>query len=177
MDVVDERTDTDFDFRLVESEVLPFEPGSFEIVISNHVIEHVEDQALHLKEIARVLRPGGVCYLATPNKLWPMEPHFHLPMLAWLPSVQLQDQCVRITGRGNRYDARLVSWGGIEHLASTAGLLCQDLTFEMAKSVMEHKFRVPLDTGRLVWPAVRRVVPSLVILLQKAETKAVASAN
>ena len=85
VDVVDERTDTDFDFRLVESEVLPFEDNSFDVAISNHVIEHVDDPKLHLDQISRVLKPGGVCYMATPNRLWPMEPHFHLPFLAWLP--------------------------------------------------------------------------------------------
>lgn len=65
-----------FEFHLVNSEALPFEAGTFDLVLSHHVIEHVPDQALHLQEIKRVLKPKGICYLATPNRSSPlMEGH------------------------------------------------------------------------------------------------------
>ena len=64
----DTSSDRPFLFRLVESEWLPFEEESFDVVVSHHVIEHVTDQNLHLSEIKRVLKPGGICYLACPNK-------------------------------------------------------------------------------------------------------------
>lgn len=64
---------------------LPFADGSFDAVVSNHVIEHLPDAALHLAEIARVLIPGGVCYLATPNRAWPLEVHHRVWWLHWLP--------------------------------------------------------------------------------------------
>ena len=74
VDVADRRRDgaRGFDFRLVDSERLPFEAGSFDIVISHHVIEHVADQGMHLAEIRRVLKPGGLAYLATPNGASPI---------------------------------------------------------------------------------------------------------
>jgi SAM-dependent methyltransferase len=78
VDVADQRkVDQDkFEFHLVGDEHLPFADASFDVVISNHVIEHVDDQALHLNEIRRVLRSGGCAYLATPNKSSPiMEGH------------------------------------------------------------------------------------------------------
>lgn len=73
VDVQDRRrpTNRSFEYRLVDSERLPFEEGFFDAVISNHVIEHVPDQPLHLREIRRVLRRGGVAYLATPNRSSP----------------------------------------------------------------------------------------------------------
>ena len=49
------------------SESLPFRDGVFHVVISHHVIEHVQDHDLHMAEINRVLAPNGVCYLGTPN--------------------------------------------------------------------------------------------------------------
>ena len=49
------------------SESLPFRDGVFHVVISHHVIEHVQDHDLHMSEINRVLAPGGLCYLGTPN--------------------------------------------------------------------------------------------------------------
>ena len=74
VDVRDQRrsTATGFEFRLVDSERLPYGDGHFDLVISHHVIEHVGDQRLHLAEIRRVLRPGGVAYLATPNRSSPL---------------------------------------------------------------------------------------------------------
>lgn len=78
VDIVDQRKAENhtFDFTRVDSELIPFEDQFFDVVISHHVIEHVDDQKLHLKEIYRVLKPDGVAYLATPNKSSPvMEGH------------------------------------------------------------------------------------------------------
>lgn len=51
----------------LDREPLPFEDGSFDAVVSLDVIEHVLDPAVFVRELARVLRPGGNVYLATPN--------------------------------------------------------------------------------------------------------------
>ncbi len=78
VDVTDHRKNDDkrYTFHLVSNEILPFEDNEFDVVISNHVIEHVSDQQLHLKEILRVLKSNGCAYLATPNKSSPiMEGH------------------------------------------------------------------------------------------------------
>ena len=64
---------------------LPFGDASFDVVISNHVIEHTADPAAHLREIRRILRADGICYLATPNRVWPWEVHSQLPLLHYLP--------------------------------------------------------------------------------------------
>jgi SAM-dependent methyltransferase len=48
---------------------LPFRDSSFDVVFSIYVMEHVERPGDLVLEIARVLRPGGVCLLLTPNTL------------------------------------------------------------------------------------------------------------
>ncbi|NOT74612.1 MAG: methyltransferase domain-containing protein [Cyclobacteriaceae bacterium] len=48
---------------------LPFDDNSFDSVVSFQVIEHIEDDVLFLKEIFRVLRPGGIALITTPNRL------------------------------------------------------------------------------------------------------------
>ncbi len=45
-----------------------FESDSFDSIVSFQVIEHIKDDALFLKEIYRVLKPGGLALLTTPNK-------------------------------------------------------------------------------------------------------------
>jgi 2-polyprenyl-3-methyl-5-hydroxy-6-metoxy-1,4-benzoquinol methylase len=78
VDIADRRRvrSTTYDFRLVDSERLPFQDQYFDVVVSHHVIEHVNDQGLHLDEIRRVLKPEGVAYIATPNRSSPiMEGH------------------------------------------------------------------------------------------------------
>lgn len=46
---------------------LPFENQIFDFVTSIEVIEHLENTGFYLKEIARVLKPGGHFLLTTPN--------------------------------------------------------------------------------------------------------------
>jgi len=55
-------------------EALPFDSGSFDLVVSDNVIDHAQRPQEILKEIARVLRPGGTLYLAL---------HVHHPIYAF----------------------------------------------------------------------------------------------
>jgi 2-polyprenyl-3-methyl-5-hydroxy-6-metoxy-1,4-benzoquinol methylase len=48
-------------------ERLPFRSGFFDIVFAGEVIEHTIDDESFLKEINRVLKPGGLLILTTPN--------------------------------------------------------------------------------------------------------------
>jgi SAM-dependent methyltransferase len=46
---------------------LPFDDGSYDIVLSTQVLEHVRDPAEVCREMARVLKPGGYLFLTTPQ--------------------------------------------------------------------------------------------------------------
>lgn len=39
-----------------------------DLIFFNHVIEHVPDDLTALREVRRLLRPGGICLLGTPNE-------------------------------------------------------------------------------------------------------------
>ena len=54
------------DVQRVDIEAMPFDDGTFDLVIANHVLEHVDDDLRALREIRRVLRPGGRAVLQTP---------------------------------------------------------------------------------------------------------------
>jgi len=45
---------------------MPFEEATFDLLIANHVLEHVDDDVRALSEIRRVLKPGGAAILQTP---------------------------------------------------------------------------------------------------------------
>jgi SAM-dependent methyltransferase len=60
-----ERLLTNLHFALADGMALPFPAGSFDLVLSHAVIEHVADAPLYLRECARVLAPGGRMYLST----------------------------------------------------------------------------------------------------------------
>lgn len=85
VDIEDQRIVQDGYSFLMCNEQLPFFDEQFDIVISNHIIEHVSDCETHLAEIARVLKKNGFVYLATPNRLWPWEVHNRVPAIHYLP--------------------------------------------------------------------------------------------
>jgi SAM-dependent methyltransferase len=47
---------------------LPFDDACFDVVLSLDVFEHIRDSDRHLREVTRVLKPGGTYLLQTPNK-------------------------------------------------------------------------------------------------------------
>jgi SAM-dependent methyltransferase len=41
--------------------------GSFDVVVMNHILEHVSDPVAFLRDVNRLLRPDGVAHIAVPN--------------------------------------------------------------------------------------------------------------
>jgi SAM-dependent methyltransferase len=87
--------------RVAPAEELPFADDSFDVILLNEVIEHVDDDRRTIHEAHRVLAPGGHIVIYAPNRLYPFETHgfffagaYHgpcnLPIVAnWVPN------CVR----------------------------------------------------------------------------------
>lgn len=125
VDLIDQRQISEgYRFVPVTSTQLPFTDACYDVVISNHVIEHVGDehqQLDHLREIRRVLRPEGVAYLALPNRWMLVEPHYRLAFLSWLPD-EWRTPYLRLMRRGNLYDCRPLTQAQIERAISRAGL-------------------------------------------------------
>jgi SAM-dependent methyltransferase len=66
-------------------EQLPFAAASFDLAICWDVVEHVQNPERLLAELARVLRPGGRTLITVINRYAFRDPHYHMPLLNWLP--------------------------------------------------------------------------------------------
>jgi SAM-dependent methyltransferase len=82
-------------FEVARAEALPFEDASFDGVLLNEVLEHVESEHQALGEVERVLRSGGHLALFSPNRWFPFEGHglragerrvdVPVPLVPWVP--------------------------------------------------------------------------------------------
>ena len=74
----------------------------YDLIVLDNVFEHLPDQPHALERLSAALRPGGALYLLMPNKLWPVEVHYRLPFLSYLP-VPIANRYLQLTKRGTDY--------------------------------------------------------------------------
>lgn len=119
VDITDSRLIKDgYEFIHVTSTELPFESDYFDIIISNHVIEHVGEypsQEHHIKEIFRVCKNDGKVYIAAPNRWMINEPHYNLLFLSWLPK-KWRTPYLKFAKKGLFYDCEPPSLQQLETL-------------------------------------------------------------
>ena len=179
VDVEDQRIVTEgYQFRLYDGQKLPFDDDLFDVVISNHVIEHVGNraqQASHISELCRVLRPGGYIYLATPSRWQVIEPHFSLPFLSWIPR-RWRDRYVRFAGKGEKYDCDLLRPIELQQLLSVSGLSYKNLNIQafIELITLEHPkgmlVRVASRMPRTWLERLHSFSPTMIYLLHKSHS-------
>ncbi len=137
--------------QLISTGGLPVDlpDASVDVATSFTVLEHVPDEMAVLKDLFRLLEPGGRLILTVPNRWWVFETHgANLPLLPWnrIPFVswwpkKLHDRWAR---------ARIYRRVDIIRLVEAAGFHVDD-TFHMT---------APMDT--IPWPMVRNLSRKIV---------------
>ena len=72
--------------QVVANDALPFDDGSFDIVTSNAVLEHVGSVENQRFLISELLRVGGCVFVTVPHRFFPIEHHTAIPFLHWFDS-------------------------------------------------------------------------------------------
>lgn len=173
VDVTDQRVEKEgYRFEKIEDERLPFADESFEVVISNQVIEHVWDAERHVAEMARVMTPSGIGYLATPNRFALIEPHYRLPFLSWLPA-RWAGVYLRLA-RGKQWDVRPFSFRGLRELLQSH-FVCHDVAPQVCADPVRYrlmgagwKARLVASLPSALWSGrCNPVLPSFLLVVEK----------
>jgi SAM-dependent methyltransferase len=69
--------------KQMDGNIIPFEDNYFDFIVSNQVIEHVEDLRFTFSEFSRTLKPGGQILSLFPDKNVWREVHVEIPFLHW----------------------------------------------------------------------------------------------
>ncbi|TAN06157.1 MAG: class I SAM-dependent methyltransferase [Rhodanobacteraceae bacterium] len=181
VDVVDNRLVSEgYAYRQVHGVALPFGDASFDVVLTNHVIEHVGDvdaQQRHLAEIHRVLKPEGVGYLAVPNRWMLTEPHYRLKFLSWWPRTW-RTPYLRLMRKGTLYDCEPLQLEQLECMLVTAGFLYRNLCIEAWRATFEIErpgsigARVLHVTPAALLKPLKRVIPTLIYRIERGQHEA-----
>jgi SAM-dependent methyltransferase len=176
VDVTDSRLVREgYTYHAVAGTQLPFADASFDVVLTNHVIEHVgeePEQRRHLAEVRRVLRPDGIGYLAVPNRWMLVEPHYRLAFLSWLPR-RWRTPYLRWSGKGDEYDCLPLTAAAAERYLAGAGFAFEQehgrallLTYELERPRALAYRALFRHVPAAAYAALRRIFPTLIYRLR-----------
>ena len=148
--------------------------NSIDVAVCNQVYEHVDDPVALLAAIHRVLKPGGLCYFAGPNLLWPIEPHVFWPFVHWLPR-RFAQRLMRTLGsrRAAELDAYSTHYWRLLHLFRDTGLFYENaiparILASQPKACMPRILSSVAAARPVLW-GLTPLAPGFVFLLHKAE--------
>jgi SAM-dependent methyltransferase len=158
-----------------EPYALPFPDDSFDFIVSHQVFEHVQQPEVACREIARVLRPGGLSIHVFPSRYRLVEPHVFVPLASFYRSPWWLSLWAML-GVRNEYQKGLTSKETAEHnrafLSSETNYLTRSEirnVFETAftevrfieNRLMETSERIPGFVKNLTVPGLARVYRAL----------------
>ena len=150
---------------------VPFKDNTFDLIICNHIYEHVPDAQKMFDEIYRILKKDGICYLSAGNKYNIIEGHYKLPFLSWLPQ-PLANLYLIITGRGKIYEEKHFSYFKVKRMLRRFKI--NDYTLRIIKNPEKYSLidivekgsfisRLPLFVFKILYS----LIPTYIFILKK----------
>jgi SAM-dependent methyltransferase len=143
-------------------EKMPFADNTFDFINIGEVIEHVDNPMQMLREVYRVLKPGGQVYLSVPNRFGLRDQHYRLYFVNWLPRF-LADPFISLFGRHKEYsnqsagrqrltDMHYYTYGSILRLLTQVQFKVNDIRALRIKKEMHGVKRL---AARALYPLAR----------------------
>jgi len=104
-------------FLVQDSMNIQFPDNTFDVVNCTQIYEHVPDDRQMMREIYRILKPGGICFFAAGNRIVLMEPHYKLPLLSIFPKF-LSHKYVKLFKKADFYYETHRTYWGLRKLVS-----------------------------------------------------------
>jgi SAM-dependent methyltransferase len=170
-EAMNNRSSERVNYIAADSMFLPFADNSVDLIICNHVYEHVPDAVRLFSEIFRVLDDNGMCYFGAASRLTLLEPHYHLPFLSWLPKF-LAHYYMRVMKKGDYYYENLRTYWGIKKLIRKFRL--HDYTLNVVENPDRYAARDIIPKNSLIeripvvlWKAFYWFLPGYIFILKK----------
>jgi ubiquinone/menaquinone biosynthesis C-methylase UbiE len=158
-------------FVVGDIEDVPFAAETFDMVSANMVVEHLEKPAAALREIHRILRPGGYFVYHTPNS------KFYITFLASLLPQSVKNKIIRLAEGRSEQDVfatryRMNSLGTIYEIAEAPGFRVAECHSVNSSSTSEMIFGpfviVTLIIRRMLqWRRLQQFRSNFVVVLEK----------
>jgi SAM-dependent methyltransferase len=148
---------------------LPIAQDQMDFCFCDWVLEHVERPSKLIAEVYRVLKPGGMAYFSTNNRLWPMDSHSRLWGLSWLPR-----RCALRYVRWRKRHTPVEGWNVWLLTLRQVKKLMIDIGFDLVATWSDIYFRAGSSRWPrlLCWivsraPKLDALAPSLYLLVRK----------
>ena len=145
-------------FSIADSMTLPFRDNSVDVIVCNHIYEHVPYANQMMDEIYRVLKERGFCYFSAGNKYMVLEGHYGLPFLSWTPKF-VSNLYLRMTGKGDSYYEEHRSLHGLKQLVNRFRI--HDYTLSIIRDPEKFFATDLFDTQSLLYKVIRFLTPFL----------------
>lgn len=148
---------------------LPFTSGAFDLVTANMVVEHLVSPSEQFLEVARVLRPGGVFLIHTPNangygvRLGRFVPEWMKSKLIYLLQDRKEEDVFPTHYRAN-CEADIIALARTCGLEASVDMVVSDAIFGMIPPVAVLEL---LWLRLLLGPRLRALRPNIVAVLRK----------
>jgi ubiquinone/menaquinone biosynthesis C-methylase UbiE len=151
-------------FHEARAESLPLPDAAFDVAYANSVMEHVKGWREAVREAHRVLRPGGLLFVGTTNRLYPISTEIDYPFYQWLPlGVQKR---IAIRKKGPDVLENGLAWNHFTPMGLRRGLLAAGFrqVFDVFDLVRASDLKGIKKAARPILPLLTRFRPARVPL-------------